>query len=265
MNSEQHRVLVHTSSVQGIEAVSLCTNHAFPRHSHDEFGVGVVRAGAQHSWSGIGSVEAYPGDVISCNPNEIHDGIPIGGSARHWDMLFIDAAIVAHHSVHLCDSVEEFTAPALSSPALRLQFDKLLSCVTGCFNPLKVDEELSQLLELMLLGGRVDALATADNNIDPVIDWIDQDPASSHSLDELASTAGISKYQLIRSFKKQLGITPHAYIVQQRVRLARRLIQAGESLTTAALASGFADQSHLTRSFQKQYAFTPGKSAAAVD
>ena len=51
---------------------------------------------------------------------------------------------------------------------------------------------------------------------------------------------------------------PHAYLVQSRVRLARRLLSAGHSPADAAQMAGFADQSHLTRAFQKQFGTTPG-------
>lgn len=56
--------------------MTLVSNHIFPRHSHDQFGVGVIDFGAQHSWSGIGRVDASAGDIIMVNPGEMHDGEP---------------------------------------------------------------------------------------------------------------------------------------------------------------------------------------------
>ena len=56
--------------------MTLASNHHFPRHSHDQFGVGVITFGAPRSWSGVGHVEASAGDVIMVNPGEMHDGAP---------------------------------------------------------------------------------------------------------------------------------------------------------------------------------------------
>jgi AraC-like DNA-binding protein len=40
-----HRVIHHRSGIQGVEAMTLFSNHAFPRHSHDHFGIGIMTAG----------------------------------------------------------------------------------------------------------------------------------------------------------------------------------------------------------------------------
>lgn len=86
---------------------------------------------------------------------------------------------------------------------------------------------------------------------------IDDDPARPLTLTSLAREAGLSKYRLLRSFSRELGLTPHAYILQRRIACAQRLIRAGRGLAEAAIASGFYDQSHLTRCFVRQLGVTP--------
>jgi AraC-like DNA-binding protein len=90
-------------------------------------------------------------------------------------------------------------------------------------------------------------------------DRIDADPVAPLTLASLAAEAGASRYQLLRAFSRELGLTPHAYIVQQRLALARRLIRAGSALVDAASAAGFSDQSHLTRVFARQFGVTPAR------
>jgi AraC-like DNA-binding protein len=75
----------------------------------------------------------------------------------------------------------------------------------------------------------------------------------------LAAESGTSRYQLLRAFARELGLTPHAYIVQQRLALARRLIRAVSTLVDAASAAGFSDQSHLTRLFARQFGVAPAR------
>ena len=67
----------------------------------------------------------------------------------------------------------------------------------------------------------------------------------------------------MRAFARELGTTPHAYVVQRRVRLARQLLLAGETPASAAQGAGFADQSHMTRAFVRHFGITPARYVAA--
>ncbi len=74
----------------------------------------------------------------------------------------------------------------------------------------------------------------------------------------------MSWFQLLRGFKHAVGVTPHAYLLQRRVRLTRRLLAAGRRPAGEAAEAGFADQGHLTRAFRRQLGVTPARYRAAV-
>jgi AraC-like DNA-binding protein len=93
---------------------------------------------------------------------------------------------------------------------------------------------------------------------------VDSAPDTPVSLAELAALSGVSRFQLLRGFAREVGITPHAYLVQRRVRLARQLLADGQTLAKAAVQAGFADQSHMTRAFVRQLGITPGRYRAAI-
>ena len=92
---------------------------------------------------------------------------------------------------------------------------------------------------------------------------LDDDPATDPGLDALAREAGLSRFQLLRAFARELGMTPHAYLVQRRLALARSLLDAGQPIAQAALAAGFSDQSHLTRAFRRCLGYTPAAYSGA--
>jgi AraC-like DNA-binding protein len=82
------------------------------------------------------------------------------------------------------------------------------------------------------------------------------------TLAELAAMTGLSTYQVLRRFEKTYGVPPHAWLVLQRSERARHLIRHGAGLAEAAAASGFSDQSHMTRIFTRQFGFTPAPGSA---
>lgn len=67
----------------------------------------------------------------------------------------------------------------------------------------------------------------------------------------------ISKYHFIRTFKKNVGLTPHRFLIQNRLRKAQRLLESQESICNSAITSGFYDQSHFTKAFKELFNVTP--------
>jgi AraC-like DNA-binding protein len=256
MNDRIHQVRQYRQTLPGVEAVSLLTEHAFPRHSHDQFGIGVFVDGAQRSQSCIGSVEAAAGNIIMVNPGEIHDGVPLAGP-RGWHMLYIEPEVIAQELSGSVDMKPVATDPQLSG--IMQQLFVVLSSPT----PDHAAIEETVMLCLMRVA-KQHLLSTAPRHAcSPSIalakEYLDDSPADVVTLSELATLCGMTRFQLIRGFSRETGTTPHAWRIQSRVRLAKRLLQQGMRLVDAALMAGFADQSHLTRAFQRQLGVTPGQ------
>jgi AraC-like DNA-binding protein len=83
------------------------------------------------------------------------------------------------------------------------------------------------------------------------------------TLAELAAAAGLSRFELVRRFREQTGVTPHAFQSNLRIDHARTLLAAGEAPAAVAAACGFADQPHLTRVFKRAVGVSPGRYARA--
>lgn len=259
-----HRVTHYRRIGDGIEAISLDTDRAFPRHAHDEFGVGVIVSGAHRSWSGRGTVDARAGDAIMVNPGEVHDGMPLGARAtRSWRMLYLAPALVAGFAEEegLVGRIE-LVSPVVRDVRLAAAVGRLFSHVVAGDKTSVAQDEALALLVAALLARHVNGRAPRDESA-PAIraarERLDASPADAVSLAELANLAGVSRFQLLRGFARELGITPHAYLIQSRTRLARALLARGLSIADAAAEAGFADQSHLTRAFTRQFGITPGR------
>lgn len=223
--------------------------------------------GGHRSASGRGTVEAGPGDVITVNPGEVHDGAPIGPKGRSWFMLYLDPAIVAEAAGDIAEKTcrhSEFVSPVVQDRRVAFAVHHLFNAATGAAQcPLQLDEALLSALGPLLqsIPHRLTGIPTA---IYKARSMMDEDPASAVSLAVLAQEAGLSRYQFLRAFARQTGLTPHTYLVQRRLRLARQLIRRGMAPAEVAVTCGFADQSHLTRLFVRTYGLTPGTYARAM-
>lgn len=82
-------------------------------------------------------------------------------------------------------------------------------------------------------------------------------PESKYSIEQMAQNAFISKYHFIRCFKSEVGLTPHQFQLQNRIRKAQRLIHNTETITEVALTTGFCDQSHFIKQFKKYVGLPP--------
>jgi AraC-like DNA-binding protein len=77
------------------------------------------------------------------------------------------------------------------------------------------------------------------------------------TLEEIGRLVGLTPFQLIGLFKRTIGLTPHAYLTQVRLKAAIREMRRGAGIAQAALAAGFYDQSALTNHFKRAYGITP--------
>ena len=256
----------------GVHATRIDSARHYPRHSHTTYGFGVIERGAQRSASGRGQVDAHAGDVITNNPGEVHDGKPIGDGGRLWRMVHLEPAMFTA----AVDAAEiELTRPVIRDRPLQHALRRLLGRIDdwNATCGLRTGETLACEEALVHVGAMlrqrhstracsvVDAGIASDNApaaLRRVRELLAEQLLDPPPLAALAELAGLGKFQLLRRFEKAYGMPPHAWLIQQRAERARSLVQAGVPLGAAALDAGFADQSHMTRVFVRQFGFTPG-------
>ncbi len=257
-----HRCRVLASPWPGAYAVLTDSARHFGKHAHATHGLGLLLRGAHGSASGRGPVEAAAGDLITTNPGEVHDGRPLGGGARQWGTVYLEPELLGEVAGGEPRAVE-ITRPVIRDAQLarllQAAFAQLVHLNDGTGDALACEEALADACGLAALRHTAQPAPRAvPGNVARARDRLGDDPAVAPSLAELARLCGLSRFQLLRRFRTAYGLPPHAWLLQQRTERARRLIEAGHALGAAAQASGFADQSHMTRCFTRQFGFTPG-------
>jgi AraC family transcriptional regulator len=91
-----------------------------------------------------------------------------------------------------------------------------------------------------------------------VIAYIDEHLSENLSLATIAQQIGISQFYFGHLFKQTMGVSPHQYLLQQRIERAKQLLlQNRPNIADIALAVGFSNQSHFTRRFKQVVGITP--------
>ncbi|TEW55174.1 AraC family transcriptional regulator [Psychromonas sp. RZ22] len=97
-------------------------------------------------------------------------------------------------------------------------------------------------------------------NMTVIDNYIHQQMTSKITVAQLAGCVFLGESQFHHLFKQQIGKTPHQYILQIRLNLAKKLLQEGTlTLSAVANAAGFANQSSLTHAFTKFHGISPSK------
>lgn len=249
------------------------TRQRFAPHAHDEFVFGMVETGAARTFfRGAEDVHAA-GSVITFGPGEVHTGAPACGEGWSYRMLYPTKSLVRFitreatgrdftptfdiscvHDPVLADRVRT-THEVLESGADRLQKECALLEVIG---DIVIRHASTRPNESMTPAG-----SRASAALRRVRDLLEAEYARTVTIRELADVARLSTFHLIRVFRASFGLPPYKYLEQIRIQQARRLIRLGFPLTHVVHATGFSDQSHLTRYFKRIVGVTPGTYARA--
>lgn len=82
-------------------------------------------------------------------------------------------------------------------------------------------------------------------------------PETSISIEDMSNEICVSSFHMIRQFKKEVGLTPHQFQIQCRIRKAQKMLLSNRTIAEVALDTGFCDQSHFVRCFKKIVGMTP--------
>lgn len=258
----------HARHLDGLDGLAArFTTHRYAPHTHETWVMGVVTAGCEVFACQGSRHHAGPGQVCVVPPGEVHDGEP-ERDGYEYRMLYPSTRLVDGLARELAEGPRRgtpgFAGVVLDDPDLAALFVAAHRHLSEAPDDLGGEELLSVAVAALLRRyARFDAPAAARRHrperaaVARARAVVEARYAEPLRLAELAAEAGLTRFRLIRAFKRELGLTPHLYLVDRRVRAARTLLRAGRPPAEVAVLAGFSDQSHLTRAFKARLGVTP--------
>ncbi|WP_028238965.1 AraC family transcriptional regulator [Stutzerimonas azotifigens] len=233
------------------------------RHAHETFSVGLVTGGRSSYLNGTSRQHIGAGTLVLMNPGDVHACNPLGDRPWAYHMLYVDAGWLGELQQELDGGTgfRPFRAIRSDDAELRTGLSRLVATLTSeDREPLARQgaavEFFSQLHQRLQPGP---AFERPDNRrLARAAEYIAEQHARPLRLEDICREVGLSPAYLVRAFKARYGMTPHAYLINRRVQVARARLRQGRPIADAALEAGFADQAHLQRAFKQLLAATPG-------
>ena len=227
-------LLFHIAKRDGLEFVFNSGNAlSYPMHSHiSVYTITVVLRGMVKLIR-KNSTDIYAsGSVYVVSPYEVH-------SPYYVDCFNI---------ISLCVDKNNFSEKKCSVIATCLKYSQML-----------MDKNLlsADTVSRLMIGIELIYAYNENTDMNPTIKPILLDLFDSNYNDGINNFLQISRFHFIRKFKYATRLTPHQYIIQNRMREVKKLLTTNQSIADAAALAGFCDQSHLNRWFNRNIGITP--------
>jgi AraC-like DNA-binding protein len=245
----------------------------FPRHTHDGFAVGVIERGALGFYYRGENVVAPAGAINLANPDEVHTGHAATEAGWTYRMFYFDAEVLRKAACEIAGrprNIPFFQTGVIHDAYLTGIIHALHeSLEEGKITRLEMESRFLWMLA-QLITRHADASPAARDpgrergRVRLVREYIQENYSDNISLNQLASVANLSPFHLVRVFRDEVGLPPHAYHTQVRINKAKAFLGKGWHIAPTAYETGFVDQSHFSRCFKRIIGVTPGQYSKIV-
>jgi len=242
--------------------------HAYPWHAHEELSLGIVVGGAINLRTRFREGTAKAGSFVLVNSDELHQGSPAAPQGWRCRTIHIMPRTIqaVAEEMRASDYAPPvwFDSPAFEDATLARAFLEFHQLSETTSSSLDRQSRILSLIARVLrchcnMPSPGDLLLSEPEAIKRAREYLDEYLSEKVTLEELATVADLSPFRLLRAFQKTVGLSPHNYQIQARVRKAHRLLKQGVPIAGIALDVGFSDQAHFTRIYKNVMGGTPGQ------
>jgi AraC-like DNA-binding protein len=255
------RLAPDQGTIERIEAYF--TGHAFDPHRHDTYALGLTVSGVQRfDYRGV-EANSLTGNLIVIHPDEVHNGRAGARVGFCYRMAYVEPRLIRDALGGRATALPFARTAVLDDSRLRAALVPLLADLSRQLEPLEADQSIMAVAEALLgLDPSVQRRsrdADCGRAVEQARAFLDAHHDRVVASEELEAVTGLDRFECARQFRQRLGTSPYRYLTMRRLDRVRILIRSGAPLADVAMATGFADQSHMTRQFKRAYGLSPGR------
>ena len=267
MNAKQPRIKIwrahHLPSIELVHGVH--ESYSLPRHFHAELELG-IRQGDGWQFNYRGALYNVPSDtLVVTQPGEAHQADSTSDRDCTFRALRVSTDLLQQVATEVAGreiDLPFFLMPLVRNHDLNTQVVQVHQALEQLTSQLEQQSLVLDLLTQLILHCAADPpclakLGEERQPVDRVRAYIENHYNQEISLEQLAQIANLSSFHLNRSFRKTVGMPPHAYQLQVRILQAKRLLRREGSIEKVAIETGFASQSHFGSHFKRLVRVTP--------
>lgn len=235
----------------------------FPNHFHEYYVIGFIESGRRLLSCKSKEYIIEPGDLLLFNPRDNHACEQIDGKTLDYRCINIQPEVMRRAVLAITgeELLPYFTTQVLFHHELIVvlqDLHQMLMQEEGCFRKEEVFYFLlEQLIEEYTEQGISTSTTEQSTKITAICEFLEKHYMENITLEDLCNLTGLSKYYLLRSFTKQMGISPYSYLETIRIDKAKKMLEHGILPIDVAFKTGFTDQSHFSNFFKKFIGLTP--------
>ncbi len=217
---------------------------SYKKHHHDILSIAIINQGMIQIEYDHGSEQLKPNALAVFNPFENHK------------TTVIDTKTKDYYVIYFHFDKNEIFKPIIKSI---IKDRQLYHDFLALYQSKDSKDAMLFLKQLFKLYSNESIYKNKKQNklLYQVLKFIEINDYDKITLDTLAKHVNISQNHLIRLFKKEFGLSPHAYILNQKIHKAKLLLEQNIPISQVAISVGFYDQSHFHKAFKSVFALTP--------
>ena len=237
------------------------SNVHYKKHFHDTFSLGVNKEGVSIYTNTNKEYILKENRLSIINPKAVHSCNSCTDILNIYYMLYLDTSWCRNIQNLINEKIKEFIPIPVHILEDKNIFQKYLNLCKYLFSDNSIlekeDELITFFFDFFSLYLEKSRIAIVDKSFEKIVAYLDENYKENISLETLAKEFNLNSFYIIRLFKSQMNLTPHAYLLNVKINKSKQLLQKGYSLVDTALECGFFDQSHFHRNFLKIVASTP--------
>ena len=239
------------------------SNMHYKKHFHETFSLGVNKKGVSIYVNNDTSYTLDKNMLSIINPNIVHSCNSCSDILNVYYMLYLNTNWCASIQKIINKNVNTFVNVPVDILEDKIFYNEYINLCEFLFSDNYILDKEDALYSFFIKFFSLFLDETKEEIIDKrftgIVSYLEKNYKENISIDDLSKEFDLNPFYIIRLFKSEMNMTPHAYLLNLKINKSKELLKKNYSIVDTALECGFFDQSHFHKNFLKIVACTPNE------